>query len=174
VPEQVNSEHRKLYISYCTVKTRVITSRITYLLTRIKPAGEPLPCSRYTLLRTRGVGRWVVWGVSTNIDLFVPNFCTHIIYIYSNSYLQFQASRTCISCPVASKSREQQPRIQPRSFPRSLPHLGILGAKLIETRTQLKNLKTRLLVYPIVINYIHIINIHIWKQFPEFLGYRGQ
>jgi hypothetical protein len=142
VLKQVNSERRELYTSYCTVKAHVITSHITYLLTRIKPADGPLLCSQYTLSRTRGVERRVVWEISTNTDLFIPNFCTHIIYIYINKTLQFQASQRSISCSVASESSEQWPWIQPQSFPRSLPQFGVLGAKTIGTLGhQSQNLK---------------------------------
>jgi hypothetical protein len=101
VPERVNSGRQELYISYCTVKMCVITSRIMYLLIRIKPADDPLHCSRYTLSRTWGVSRWMVRGISTNTNLFIPNFCIYIIYIYTNKYPQFQASPIRISCPVA-------------------------------------------------------------------------
>ena len=60
VSKQVNSGHRKLYTLYCTVKARVITSNITYLLSRIKPAGDSLTYPQYTLLRTWGVDGWVI------------------------------------------------------------------------------------------------------------------
>ena len=69
---------------------------MTYILSRIKPTGDPLAYSQYTLSRTRGVDGQVVQVVNINTDLFILNFCTCIIYIYINNYLQLQASWTCI------------------------------------------------------------------------------
>jgi hypothetical protein len=104
--EQVNSRCHGLYMLYYNVKTRVITSHTIYLLIRIKPAGDPLLWSRYSLSRTQGVDRWVGREISTNTDLFILNFCTHIIYIYTSKIPQFQASQRCIWCLVASESGE--------------------------------------------------------------------
>ena len=76
---------------------------MTYLLSCIKPAGDPLAYSQYTLSRTRGVDGRVVRVVNTNTDLFVLNFCTYITYIYINNYLQLQVNRMCISWPATSE-----------------------------------------------------------------------
>ena len=51
VSKQVTYGHWELCVLYCTVKLRAITLHITYLLSRIKPAGGPLTCCRYTLSR---------------------------------------------------------------------------------------------------------------------------
>ena len=63
---------------------------------------SPAPFSVYTF-ENSGC-RWVVWEIDTDVTL---NFYTHAIYICTNAYLQFQASRTHISCPVASESGER-------------------------------------------------------------------
>ena len=76
---------------------------MTYISSCIKPAGDPLAYSQYTLSRTRGVDGRVVRVVNTNTDLFILNFFTCIIYIYINNYLQLQASWTCISWLATSE-----------------------------------------------------------------------
>ena len=76
---------------------------MTYLLSRIKPAGDPLAYSRYTLSKTRGVDGRVVRVINTNTDLFVLNSGKYIIYIYINNYLQSQASWMRISWPATSE-----------------------------------------------------------------------
>ena len=133
--EQVDFGCQELYTLYYTVKMYVITSHMIYILSHTKSVAGLPSHSWYTLLKTRGVDKWMVLRISTNTDLFTLNFCTHIIYIYTNNYPQLQATQTCISCPVASESREHWPETQPTEFPRSLPHLGILGAKVIGTQT---------------------------------------
>lgn len=71
VSKQVNSRHLELYTLYHTIKTRVITSHIMYLSSHLKPAGGPLACSWYTLLRSQGVDRWVSWTINTNTYLHI-------------------------------------------------------------------------------------------------------
>ena len=60
VLEYANSGSWELYMLYLYCKKMCYYLNLTYLLSRIKPADDPLPRSRYTLLRTRGVDKWVV------------------------------------------------------------------------------------------------------------------
>jgi hypothetical protein len=83
---------------------------MTYLLRRTKPAGNPLPRSRYALSRTRGLDRGAVRQIITNTDLFVLKFGAHLIYMYTSLYLQSQTIRTCISCPVEDEFGDQDPK----------------------------------------------------------------
>jgi hypothetical protein len=85
--EQTSSVHQKLYIPYYIVNTCMVTSYVTCLLSRIKPADGSLLHSQYSLLRTRGVNGWVVMRINVNSDLFILNFCTHNIYMYTSVFL---------------------------------------------------------------------------------------
>jgi len=86
-PKRVNFACQGLCIWYYIIKTCSITLPIAYPLTCKKPEDGPLPRCRYTLLKTRRVARWMVRRTNINIDLFVLNFCIHIIYIYNSLYL---------------------------------------------------------------------------------------
>ena len=105
--KQTNSRCRGSYTSYYTIIRCVITLHIMYLLSRRKSADGLLPRSRYALSRTRGVGRWAVWGINTNTDFFILNFCTSIIHTCTSSYLQSQVIRMYISSLVANESGER-------------------------------------------------------------------
>lgn len=58
--------YRELNLSYYTIKPCAITSCVTYLLSRTKPAGSLISRSRYTLSRTRIQNRGVVKNIKTN------------------------------------------------------------------------------------------------------------
>jgi hypothetical protein len=108
----MSSGRREFYVSHYIIKTRVITSNTTYLMGRTKPAGRPLPRSRYALSKTRGLDRRVAGRIITNINLFGLNFYTHFIYTYTNLYLQLQTTRTCVVCPVKGEFGERWPQIE--------------------------------------------------------------
>jgi hypothetical protein len=152
--ERTSSGCWEFSTSYYTVKLCVITSDITYLLGRTKPAGSPLPCSQYALSRTQGLNRGVVKRIDINTNVFVPNFRTHFIYIYTSIYLQLQPTWTCTLCPVSGEFGGQHPTIEPPGFSRSLPQLAILGAKMIGMWTQHKNSFIRLFTYSMTTNNV--------------------
>jgi hypothetical protein len=109
-PKWMSSGHREFHVSCYITETRIITSNITYLLSRTKPAGHPLPHSLYALSRTRGLDRGVVRRIDINTDLFILNFCICRVYTYTSLYLQLQVTRTYISWPVESRTGIGDPR----------------------------------------------------------------
>jgi len=130
-----SSGYQELYTPYYTIKLCSITLPVAYLLTYKKPESDPLSHCRNTLLKTRRVARGVARRTNMNTNLFVLNFCIHVIYIYTSLYLWLQAIQAYSACPVEGDSGQRWPQIQWSKFPRSLPHLGIMGAKAIGTRT---------------------------------------
>jgi hypothetical protein len=132
----MSSGRWEFHVSYYIIKTRVITSNTTYLSGRTKPAGRPLPRSRYALSRTRGLDRGAAGRIVIYTDLFGLNFYIHFIHSYIRLRLQLQTTRTCMACPVKGEFGERWPQTERPEFPRLLPHLGILGAKVIGTRTR--------------------------------------
>ena len=87
MPKQMNFGCRELYTLYYTIIFRIITSNMTYLLSRTKPAGSPVPHSHCTLSRTRAQDRGVVKKISINTYSLVLDFGTRVIYIHNNLFL---------------------------------------------------------------------------------------
>ena len=129
-----------------------------------KPGIGPLLRSCNVHLSTPDPERGVVLRTNINTNFFVLNFCTYIKYIGANSYLQLQANQRCIPFPVASAFEGRQCEASHQEFPRSLPHLGVLGANVIETRTQDERLKTRLLSCSRTTNNIHMLSGNVKEQ----------
>jgi hypothetical protein len=106
----MSSGRREFQVSCRILETRVITSSVTYLLSRTKPAGHLLPRSLYALSRTPGLDRGVVRWININTGLFIPIFCMHCVYIYTSPYLQLQVTQSYIPCPVESGTGIGDPR----------------------------------------------------------------
>ena len=153
----VSSECWAPNTSYYTSKRCMITSPMTSLSMCKRPVGGPLPRSRNAKFATRDLNRGVVKSTNINTDLFVLNFGMNITYIYTTLSLQFWPSMIYSSSPVRSEFGERWPWFSEWSeFPWSLPHLGILGAKVIETWTH--STKFQKLVYWCIL-WIQILNI---------------
>src|SRR6266478_4684937 len=87
---------------------------MAYLLSCRKRVVSPLPRYRNAPVKTRGLNKWVIWGVTSNTDLFVLYLGISSIYIPTSTYLQLQANRECISCPVEGEFGEPWPRSSDR------------------------------------------------------------
>ena len=68
--------------------------------------------------------------------------------------LKLQCIQTSIEGVVEGDFKDSWPQIHPKMFPQSLPHLWILGAKVIGTQEQNEKLKTRFLKCPTITNKI--------------------
>ena len=142
-PKRMSFGCQELYISYYTIQICSIKLPIVYLLTCKKPESGPLPHCRDTLLKTRQVARRVVRRTNINTDLFVLNFCIHIIYIYASLYLRYQAIRACSTCPVEGDSGSDGPRSSDRSSHdrcRILEFWALKRSGLGHTEQNVKNL----------------------------------
>ena len=139
-PEQTSCGYRKLTVSYYTRKPHLIMSDITYLLSRRKPAGGFIPYSRYTLSRTRGLDRRVVWRENTNTYLFALKICACAFYTNNSKYLQLQATRTGASCPVEGEFGRSVPETRRQS---SRDHCRISEFERQSDRDRTKGKKTK-------------------------------
>ena len=82
-----NIQSQNFYTLYYRLKAYRTVSPMVQLLSCKKPESGPLLHSRNVELTTPDLIRMVVWGINTNTDLFIPDFCIYSIYIYTTLYL---------------------------------------------------------------------------------------